>query len=203
MVKVKICGITNLVDALFACEFGADALGFIFYKKSPRYISPLNVGKIIAKLPPFTTTVGVFVNELPDTINMIVNDTGLNVVQLHGDEPVEFVKVIDSPVIKAVRIKNEMDVKLLANYSVTAFLLDSLTKSYGGSGKTFDWKIAKKAKKFGKIILSGGLTPSNVVEAIRMVSPYGVDVSSGVESEPGKKDKKKVKDFIRVVRELQ
>lgn len=203
MIKVKICGITNLEDAIFACECGADLLGFIFYKKSPRYITPEKAYSIISKLPSSVEKVGVFVNELPDTINMIVEIAGLTAVQLHGEEPPEWIKEIKSFVIKAIRVKEKKDIREIKRYnSIRVFLLDSFTQSYGGSGKSFNWEIAKEAKKYGRIILSGGLTPENVAEAIRMVKPYGVDVSSGVERKPGKKDREKVREFIRAVRSV-
>lgn len=200
MVKVKICGITNPDDAIHACECGADLIGFVFYKKSPRYIAPERAGLIIKRLPAPVEKVGVFVNESSETINRIVEDTGLTVVQLHGEETPEFTKEIKVKVIKAIRVKNEDDISGMQKYSVSAFLLDSFTQSYGGSGKTFNWEIAKEAKKYGKIFLSGGLTPDNVADAISAVKPYGVDVSSGVESAPGKKDKNKVKEFLKKVK---
>lgn len=198
MCKVKICGITNLEDALIACEYGADALGFIFYKKSPRFIDPEQAKEIVKGLPPFITTVGVFVDEELYKINEIVEKIGLNVVQLHGNESPEFCKGIERKVIKAVRIGKGQMVKIpLQKYSVSAYLLDTYQEGIpGGTGETFNWEIAKEAKRFGKIILAGGLTPQNVAEAVRIVMPYGVDVSSGVEEVPGKKDSKKIKDFI-------
>ncbi len=197
MVKVKICGITRSDDAIFACDYGADALGFVFYNKSPRYITPERAGSIIKKLPPSIEKVGVFVNESPDRINNIIENTGLTTVQLHGEELPEFMKAIKAPVIRAVRIRDKDDIKIMVQYSVTAFLLDSFTQNYGGSGRRFDWDIAIEAKKFGRIILSGGLTPENVAEAIRIVQPWGVDVSSGVELKPGVKDREKVREFIK------
>ncbi len=197
MVKVKICGITRSDDAIFACDYGADALGFVFYNKSPMYITPERAGSIIKKLPPSIEKVGVFVNESPDRINNIIENTGLTTVQLHGEELPEFMKAIKAPVIRAVRIRDKDDIKIMVQYSVTAFLLDSFTQNYGGSGRRFDWDIAIEAKKFGRIILSGGLTPENVAEAIRIVQPWGVDVSSGVELKPGVKDREKVREFIK------
>lgn len=200
MVKVKICGITNLEDALASCEYGADALGFIFYKKSPRFIEPERVRDIIKDLPPFVTTVGVFVDEDADKINEIVKEVGLNVVQLYSKELPEFCEGIRSKVIKVFRIQGSRVQEFkdeMKKYRVSAYLLDTYQEGMpGGTGETFNWKIAKEAKGFGRIILAGGLTPQNVAEAVKTVMPYAIDVSSGVEERPGKKDLKKVKEFI-------
>lgn len=198
MVKVKICGITNREDAMAACEYGADALGFIFYKKSPRFIEPEKAKEIIKAIPPFVTAVGVFVDEDANTINKIVKRIGLYTVQLHGNESSEFCGKIISKVIKAVRVRGQ-DVSDfgLSSYRVSAYLMDTYREDMpGGTGETFDWEVAKEAKKFGRIILAGGLTPHNVAEVVKTVRPYAVDVSSGVEQRPGKKDLKKVKEFI-------
>ena len=201
MLKVKICGITNREDALWAVECGADALGFIFYKKSPRYINPEHAKEIISILPPFISTVGVFVNEDYNDVRDVKLLTDLNTVQLHGDESPSYCNLIEGKLIKAIRIKNEKSIERLKKYTVDAFLLDSFdTSSFGGSGLTFDWRLAEKAKQHGRIILAGGLTQDNVEEAINKVAPFGVDVSSGVESKPGIKNKKKVKDFILKVK---
>ena len=197
MIKVKICGITNKEDALYAAECGADALGFIFYEKSPRYIEPDNAKTIIAALPPFVTTVGVFVNKDFNDIRDITLLTGVTVVQLHGDESPSYCNLVEGKLIKAIRVKNDSSIEGLKKYDVDTFLLDSFDKnSFGGSGLTFDWKLAEKAKQYGKIILAGGLTPDNVEEAVKKVVPYGVDVNSGVEKKPGIKNKNKVKEFI-------
>ena len=196
MVKVKICGITNLGDALVAVESGADALGFVFFKGSPRYIPPDDAGKIILGLPPFVTTVGVFVDEKPEEIERIMKHAAVDVAQFHGQEPPEAC-VIGRKVIKAIRIKDLTDLDPLKHYRVSAFLLDTYTpESFGGTGQIFNWEIAVDAKQFGKIILAGGLNPDNVEKAVRWVRPYAVDVSSGVEEEKGKKDHKKLKLFI-------
>jgi len=199
MTKIKICGITNLDDALYAAENGANALGFVF-AKSPRRMKVEDVRKIIQKLPPFVQKVGVFVNEVPSLILKIVKETGLTAVQLHGEEIPDFCSsLLPLTVIKGIRVKEEIDIKILQAYAnVSAYLLDSFVEgNKGGTGKVFDWELALYAKKHGKpVILSGGLTPTNIQKALEKVSPYGVDVSSGVESKPGKKDKKKVKDFI-------
>ncbi|MGO9378057.1 MAG: phosphoribosylanthranilate isomerase [Dissulfurispiraceae bacterium] len=195
--RIKICGITNLDDALAAIDYGADALGFVFYPKSPRYVTPEKTREITAQLPPFITTVGVFVNESLTMIKHIMASARLQVLQLHGDEPPEACSTW-SQVVKAFRVKDFVDLKPLERYKgVSAYLLDTYAPaSYGGTGQIFNWDIALEARKFGRIILSGGLTQENVENAVRWVRPYAVDVSSGVESEKGKKDLKKVKEFI-------
>lgn len=197
-IKVKICGITNFDDAIAAVDFGADALGFVFFEKSPRCISHAKAETIIKRLPPFITTVGVFVNEKTENIGKIVRLTGIDVVQLHGNELPEMCNV-SRRVIKAIRVKSLESLDPLINYKdkVSAFLLDTFTPDIlGGTGQIFNWDIAVDAKQFGRIILAGGLTPDNINEAVRRVKPYGVDVSSGVELEKGKKDHKKMKLFI-------
>ncbi len=197
MVRVKICGITNLEDALDAVEFGADAVGFVFYKRSPRYIEPHIAGEIIKRLPPFTVAVGVFVNEDPSEIERTINITGIHIVQLHGEEPPERV-VCPEKTIKSIRVKELTDLEPLKLYSgVSAFLLDTYSPDkYGGTGEVFNWDIAIHAKEFGRIILAGGLNPENIERAIRYVQPYGVDVSSGVEIKKGKKDRELMRLFI-------
>ena len=200
-VKVKICGITNLDDALFAAESGADALGFVFWNKSPRFVEASVAKAIVKALPPFVSCVGVFVDEDASRVNGIARQAGLSCVQLHGSETPEFCGGMELRVIKAFRIKQGNDIASLSDYDVSAFLLDSYSEGApGGTGKVFDWDYAVEAKKYGKVILAGGLTPGNIAEALRKVGPYGVDASSGVESSPGKKDKVKVKEFIRLVR---
>ena len=198
MVKVKICGITNLDDAMAATDFGADALGFVFFKKSPRYISPANAKKIIKRLPPFISTVGVFVNENKKNIEKIVLQTGINIIQLHGDETPKACN-LSKPVIKAIRVKSIETLELVSKYKdkVSVFLLDTYTPEvFGGSGQVFNWDIAVEAKKVGRVILSGGLSTENIEKAVRLVHPYAVDVSSGVEAEKGKKNHLKMKLFI-------
>ena len=196
MVRVKICGITNVEDALSAVDYGADALGFIFFDKSPRYVKPEKAKEIISYLPPFMTTVGVFVNEISAKISDIIDFTGINTIQLHGDEPPEACR-IRPRVIKAFRAREFIDLKPLEQYKTSAFLLDTYTAdSFGGTGQIFNWDIAIEAKRFGRIILSGGLTPDNIEKAVKMVKPYAVDVSSGVEASKGKKDLKKMRAFI-------
>lgn len=201
MIKIKICGITNLDDALAAADAGADALGFNFYKKSPRCIEPSKAAEIIAQLPPFIIPVGLFVNEREEKIREIQHLTCLQAVQLHGDESPEFCQRFGERVIKAFQIKNKESLKNMAHYHVGAFLLDSYKNGErGGTGETFDWHLAVVAKTFGRIILAGGLTPDNVAEAVKLVQPYAVDVASGVEKEKGVKDHAKMKKFIVEVR---
>ncbi len=200
---VKICGITNLDDALYCVDCGADALGFIFYEKSDRYLKPETAAKIIERLPEHITKVGVFVNAYQKKVNKIIQKVNISAVQLHGNESPADCQVYDISVIKAFHVKDEFDVNVLEQYPVDAFLLDTYKcRRYGGTGETFDWNIVLKAKEFGRIILSGGLNPKNVEDALRYVQPYGVDVNSGVEHHPGKKDWKKVKDFITTAKSL-
>ncbi len=201
-VRVKVCGTTRLKDALLAVECGADAIGFIFYKKSPRCVTLKTAKEICSKLPPFVHRVGVFVNETAETVNRIAGRCGLDAVQLHGDESPAFCKKIRHRVIKAIRVQNAGSLKGLSNYTVDGFLLDTFKEDqWGGTGKVFDWTLAQRAKRYGPVIIAGGLNPRNVKEAIRQVQPYGVDVSSGVEQSPGKKDPKKLKAFLKAVRE--
>ncbi|MFQ3573050.1 MAG: phosphoribosylanthranilate isomerase [Thermodesulfovibrionales bacterium] len=196
-VKVKICGITNLKDALLAVEAGADALGFVFFKKSPRYVEPSVVRDIVENLPPFINTVGVFVNEDKTVIDSIVDLTGIDYIQLHGDESPETCALWKKS-FKVFRVRDFVDLSLLERYACKTFFLDTYSKdSYGGTGMMFNWDIAVEAKRFGNVILSGGLNPENIQKAIRHVMPYGVDVSSGVESDvKGIKDPVKLSLFI-------
>lgn len=196
MLKIKICGITNLEDALAAVDYGADALGFVFYPKSPRYIMPEKAREIISHLPPFVTTVGVFANEEKEKMLEILEFTGIDILQLHGDEPLDTCYIWHR-VIRALRVKDFSDLEPLNMCKASAFLLDAYSdESYGGTGQIFNWDIAVEAKRFGRIILSGGLNPDNIEKAVRYVRPYAVDVSSGIEEEKGKKDLKKMKEFI-------
>jgi phosphoribosylanthranilate isomerase len=204
MVKVKICGITNLDDALMALEAGADALGFVFCSASPRHIFPEQAALIVSQLPPFIQTVGLFVNESPATVNATTNHCGIDIVQLHGEESPDCCAAIHRRIIKAVRVKDITSLETMQEYPVSTFLLDAWSPAaYGGTGQTFNWDIAAMAAKQNRIILAGGLTPENVAEAILQVRPYGVDVSSGVESSPGKKDAAKVLEFISKAKEIQ
>ena len=200
-VKVKICGMTNLKDVKVAVDGGVDAVGFIFYKKSPRSVTMQAVREIVLELPPFVDSVGVFVNEKAEQINKIADHCKLDRVQLHGDESPAFCKKIRRRVIKAIRVKDIQSLKKLSDYPVSSFLLDTFSEDqYGGTGKVFDWNLAYPAKKYGPIILAGGLTPINVHQAIQRIQPYGVDVCSGVESQPGIKDHKKMKAFLKNVK---
>jgi phosphoribosylanthranilate isomerase len=203
MIKIKICGITSLEDALAAADAGADALGFNFYKKSPRCIEPSKAAEIIAQLPPFIIPVGLFVNEREEKIREIQHLTCLQAVQFHGDESPEFCQRFGERVIKAFQVRNKESLKNMAHYHVGAFLLDSYKDGErGGTGETFDWHLAVVAKTFGRVILAGGLTPENVAEAVRLVQPYAVDVASGVEKEKGIKDHARMKKFVQEVRRV-
>ena len=200
-VKVKVCGMTQLKDAAFAVQQGADAVGFIFYKNSPRSVTMNTARDIILKLPPLVDTVGVFVYESVDRINKIVKYWGVDLVQLHGEESPAFCKKIQRRVIKAFRVKDLQSVKQLEKYSVSGYLLDTFSDNvHGGTGKTFDWNLALPAKKIGPVILAGGLTARNILQAIRQARPYGVDVCSGVEKLPGIKDPEKVRAFLKNIR---
>ena len=200
-VKVKICGMTNLNDVKVAVDGGVDAVGFIFYKKSPRSVTMQTVREIVLELPPFVDSVGVFVDETAEQINKIADRCNLDRVQLHGDESPAFCKKIRRRVIKAIRVKDIQSLKKLSDYPVSSFLLDTFSEDqYGGTGKVFDWNLAFPAKKYGPIILAGGLTPNNVRQAIQRIQPYGVDVCSGVESQPGIKDHQKMQAFLKNVK---
>ncbi|TKJ48165.1 N-(5'-phosphoribosyl)anthranilate isomerase [Candidatus Aerophobetes bacterium Ae_b3a] len=204
MIKIKICGITNKEDAGWAVDLKVDALGFIF-ADSPRRVKPEIVQEIIKLLPPFISSVGVFVNEDREKVEEITESCGLTTLQFHGQESPSYCEGFKQKIVKAFRIKDKSVLKKAAQYQgkIDAYLLDAYSPfAYGGTGKTFDWHIAKEIKKFGlPIILSGGLNPENIREAISEVEPYGVDVSSGVEERPGKKNLKKLKNFVRIVRE--
>jgi phosphoribosylanthranilate isomerase len=189
-VKVKVCGITNAEDASAAVEAGADALGFIFYEQSPRYVVPAVASRIIAELPPLILPVGVFVNEGMATVRSIMDTCGLAMAQLHGDESASYCRELSRPVMKALRLKDRGSLLALAEYQgrggVRGFVLDSFSEiAYGGTGQVTDWTLAAEVAKSTPILLAGGLTPDNVAQAVRTVRPYGVDVSSGVESAPG------------------
>jgi phosphoribosylanthranilate isomerase len=198
MIHIKICGITSHEDAQAAVDAGADALGFVFYPPSPRHVSPERATQIIQKLPPFVTTVGLFVDVTADTVNDMAARCGLDRIQLHGRETPEFCRQVKQPVIKAFRIKNAESLRHLPTYKVSAYLLDAYVQGAlpGGTGLSFSWELAARAKPYGPVILAGGLTPENVETAIKQTRPYGVDVSTGVECAPGVKDHRKVREFI-------
>jgi len=203
MVKVKICGITNREDADAAVDAGADALGFVFYPRSPRALSPEAAAEIVSSVGPFTVTVGVFANERQETVNEIARKVGLDRVQLHGDESPEYCRAVNVPVIKAFRVKGRDVLGAIPAYGLRAFLLDAFSQDeLGGTGMRFDWDIARDTAGLGRLILSGGLTVENVAEAVRRVRPYGVDVSSGVspEGDKRKKDAAKMKLFMDAAR---
>lgn len=201
--KVKICGITNLKDALMAIKYGADAIGFVL-APSPRRISLSRAKKIVKNLPPFITTVAVVVNKKRSDLNRIIKTGIFNALQLHGEEKPEYCHYLKDKikVIKAFRIKDKKSFKNIYSYQVDAILLDTFTnQTYGGTGKSFYWNLLREIKnKKLPIILSGGLNSNNVSSAIKKARPYAVDISSGVEEYPGKKNQNLVKKFISNVR---
>jgi phosphoribosylanthranilate isomerase len=204
MVKVKICGITNWTDARTSVEAGANFLGFNFYRESPRYISPIAAARIIKRLPKSIKAVGVFVNESEGNVLVTARIAGLHQVQLHGDESPEAVAHLrrEFPVIKAIRVRDKLRPSQLIQFSnADAFLLDGFDgKLRGGTGRIFDWRVVRRAGVKKRLFLAGGLTPENIAEAIRIARPYAVDVCSGVEARPGKKDTRRIAEFMRAVR---
>jgi phosphoribosylanthranilate isomerase len=201
-VRVKICGITNRRDAELAAEAGADALGFIFVPDTPRYVDSDTARGIIKDLSPWITPVGVFADHPIEEVEHLMHHCGFLTIQLHGLESPEYCRSLTGSVIKAFRVGGGQGLPDLQAYRVQAYLLDTFVEGrVGGTGKTFPLELATRAKAYGHVIVSGGLTPENVAQAIRKVGPYGVDVSSGVEMEPGRKDPQKVRDFVARVRE--
>ncbi|MFY4727645.1 phosphoribosylanthranilate isomerase [Nitrospira sp. BLG_2] len=205
--KIKICGITNREDAAVAVAAGADALGFVMYRKSPRWVEPAVARSIVAGLPPFVLAVGVFVNEEAESVRALMDECGFALAQLHGDESTLYCQNLSRPTLKAIRLKDRATFLALADFqgcaNVRGVLIDAFSdQAYGGTGQTVDWTLAEEAARSTPIILAGGLSPANVAGAIQMVRPYGVDVSSGVEKSPGKKDHHKLKAFIEAVRSL-
>jgi phosphoribosylanthranilate isomerase len=202
MTEVKICGIGNLEDAMAACECGADGLGFVFYERSPRYVSPEAARDIIAQLPGDVAKIGVFVNEHPAVVGHTFTLCGLDFIQVHGDESIEYCRRIPSSLlIKAIRPRGPDDLTGLDDWGARAFLMDSSESGrYGGTGKRSDWGMAARLARRYPLILAGGLDPGNVGAAIREVSPAAVDVGSGVEKAPGKKDHGKMRAFMEEVR---
>ena len=201
-VKVKICGITNVADGLAAAEAGADLVGLMFAEKSLRLISLPTAVEISRALPPFVLRVGVFVNPEPELVMRAIGECGLSMLQFHGDEPPEFCTQFGIMSMKAFRVRDAASLAVLPDYPTDAYLLDAHSASgLGGTGEKFNWDLAVAAKQFGKpIFLAGGLTPENVAAAVKQVQPFAVDVSSGVESAPGKKDAAKVKAFIQAAK---
>ncbi len=205
VVKVKVCGITNLEDAQAAVEAGADALGFVCYRMSPRFVNAEVIRAIVSELPPFVLPVGVFVNEEQKVVRDLLDRCGLVLAQLHGDETAAYCESLGRPVLKAIRLQSRSDFLALAEFKgralVRGILVDAFSDAaYGGTGHRVDWNLAAEASQLGRVILAGGLTPENVGEAIKIVRPYGVDVSSGVEANPGRKDHAKVRAFIKAAK---
>jgi phosphoribosylanthranilate isomerase len=196
--RVKICGVTNVADAQAAAEAGADMIGLNFYEKSPRHITLAQAMEISRALPPFVLRVGVFVNPEEELVTRALGDCGLSLLQFHGDETSDFCTQFGLMSLKAIRVRDAESLKQLANFNTDAFLLDAHSQNGpGGTGEKFNWDLAVAAQEFGKpIFLAGGLTPENVAAAVKKVRPFAVDVSSGVESSPGKKDHAKVRAFI-------
>jgi len=201
-VKVKICGITSVADAEAAVQAGADAVGLMFCAGSPRHVAMETARDIARRLAPFVMRAGVFADPDPSEVFAAMRLCELNLLQFHGAETPAFCQQFGLMTIKAFRVQNAESLRLMGAYHTHAFLLDSYVAGQpGGTGETFNWDLACEAKKLGKpIFLAGGLTPQNVAEAVRRVEPFGVDVSSGVEQSPGKKDAKKMQDFIAAVR---
>jgi len=203
MVRIKICGITNPEDAILASELGADALGFIFHPASPRRVAPEAAREIIRQLPPLVLSVGVFVDEEAELVRDLAARVGLDWVQLHGWESPEYCRSLGRRVLKGFRIEAASSLGALAEYrdAVQAFLLDTYKAGQaGGTGETFDWQLARRAQDFGAIVLAGGLNPANVAQAIEVAQPQAVDVASGVEAAPGKKDPEKLRAFFEKVK---
>ena len=201
MIQIKICGITNLDDALAAVDAGADALGFVFYPKSPRAVSRNTAAAIVGRLPESITPVGVFVDEDQHIVRETLNQCSLRIAQLHGLESVDYCSTLGYPIIKGLRIRTLPDAATLAGYHVLAFLLDAFVAGVpGGTGSRLDWELVSSIHASHPIILAGGLTSENVGEAIRRVRPHAVDVSSGVERGLRRKDAAKMKAFVTCAR---
>ena len=206
MIRIKICGLKRAEDAAAAVAAGADALGFNFWKRSPRYVEPAEAARIVLNIPPRVLTVAVFVDEELERVLGIAEETGIMALQLHGSESPEYLDRLGAYLkIKTIKVGESFQPAELSRYpSVSLFLLEGFVAGMaGGTGRTFDWSLAEKAKDFGKIILAGGLTAENVGAAVRRVQPWGVDVASGVESEPGKKDPQLIREFIQAARAVE
>jgi phosphoribosylanthranilate isomerase len=199
--KIKICGITNAADARLCVECGVDALGFIFVERTPRYVTPDAAARIVATLPPFVTPVGVFWDHAPGHVKAVAEQCGLGALQFHGEEPPEDLQDYRLPVIKTLKVAVAADLARMADYRVAAFLLDSPSRwSEGEARPPIPWDVAADAARRHPVLLSAGLTPDNVGEAVRRVRPYGVDVNSGVEASPGRKDESRVRRFVTEAR---
>jgi phosphoribosylanthranilate isomerase len=204
-VKLKICGITSLEDALAAVECGADYLGFNFYPKSPRYIAPAKAGQISQRLPDGVVAVGVFVNQArPEDVVEALRMSGAQIAQLHGDEDPQYCQAVGANrVIKALRVRADFALRSVLDYPAAAVLLDAYDqKLYGGTGRTTDWEAAREAAKLTKIFLAGGLSPENLAQSIHAVEPFAVDLNSGVESAPGIKDSAKLRKIAQIMNDL-
>ena len=203
MVRVKICGITRVEDARLAVDAGADALGFIFVEGTPRFVTPDAVAEIVGALPPFVTAVGVFWDHPPAHVKAVAEACRLGALQFHGNEPPETIRDYRIPVIKTIKLEDPRDLPQMDGYRVDAFLLDSPARwSEGEARQPIQWELARQAASRGRIILSAGLTPETVAEAIKIARPFGVDVNSGVEAVPGRKDPEKMRRFIRTAKAL-
>lgn len=203
MTRVKICGITNLDDALTCLDAGADALGFIFVEGTPRYVTPDQVAAIVRRLPPFVTPVGIFWDHPAGHVKAVAEACGLRALQFHGEERAEDLTGYALPVIKTIKVGREADLARMAPYrgQVAAFLLDSAARwSEGEPRPPIEWELARQAAGVGPIVLSAGLTPDNVARAIGIARPYAVDVNSGVETRPGRKDPDRVRRFVAEAR---
>ena len=200
--RIKICGITNIRDAMAAIEAGANALGFMFFEKSKRYVPPETGRKIVQAIPPFVSCVGVFVNETHEKIQSIKDYCQLDTIQLHGDESPEFCHNIPGKTIKAFQLKNPIDLEATEPYKTSAWLLDTYSPAArGGTGESFNWSWVQDARPLGRpTIIAGGLSPDNAADCVLATEPYGLDVSSGVEKEPGQKCAEKMKAFIHAAR---
>jgi phosphoribosylanthranilate isomerase len=199
-VRIKICGVTRLEDALAAARLGCDAIGFNFWPGSKRFVPPAAVRGIVQRLPPLITTVGVFVNQPEAELREIATESGIQVFQLHGDEPPDLCARLPLPVVKAIPVDQVRTLSRLLSYEVSAFLLDTPSRGFGGTGQPFDWSLAQGVSEVAPVILAGGLNPDNVADAIRAVRPYAVDVASGVEKAPGVKDAALMARFVAAAR---
>jgi len=201
---IKVCGLTQVDEALACVELGVQWLGFNCYQGSKRYLPPEAIAAIVGKLPPAVQTVGVFVNASAKEIEETLQQTGLHIAQLHGDESPGFSHALQVPWFRAFRVADDLAEEEIRSYGQELFLLDAAqTGQYGGTGHAFDWKVATRLRDHGKLLLAGGLRPDNVEEAVLQVRPFGVDVASGVESAPGRKDPQKVANFVTAVAQAE